>query len=164
MARFTASCPFTSAKSQSKTCELRAKSSRVFTTVGCGASGSSFSNASVSERERTPMTSRSLTTAASTALSAGTMRRRSPMERASMAIGSAPFTGSTEPSSESSPVTMVPASDSSVTTPAQERTPRAIGRSNEAPSLRTSAGERFMTMRWWGYWQPLLRIAATMRV
>ena len=45
-----------------------------------------------------------MTTAASVALASGTMRPLKPLARASMAMGSTPFTGSTVPSSDNSPI------------------------------------------------------------
>src|SRR6476661_853595 len=41
--------------------------------------------------------------------------------------------------------------------------PSAIGRSNDAPALRTSAGARFTVMRCGGNWNPELRIALLTR-
>src|SRR5437773_3236428 len=49
------------------------------------------------------------------------------------------------------------------TAPVAARMPRAIGRSNEAPSLRMSAGARFTVIRSTGKAKPALRIAVRTR-
>src|SRR4029450_2104970 len=50
-----------------------------------------------------------------------------------------------------------------ITAPVAARMPRAIGRSNEAPSFRRSAGARFTVMRSDGNGKPGLRIAVRTR-
>ena len=62
-----------------------------------------------------------------------------------VSIGSTPRTGFSVPSSDSSPANIVPASVSAFTRDIAARIPTAIGRSNEAPSLRRSAGARLTT-------------------
>ena len=104
-ARFTVSCPLTSEKSKSNFSASAAKISRVLMRVGsCTPLPSIISMASPSVR--TPYTSTRLTTAASVTLASGTMSRLKPISRALTAIGSAPRTGSTDPSRLSSPVIM----------------------------------------------------------
>ena len=49
------------------------------------------------------------------------------------------------------------------TTPVAARMPRAIGRSNDAPSFRMSAGARFTVIRSKGKAKPALRIAVRTR-
>jgi hypothetical protein len=50
-----------------------------------------------------------------------------------------------------------------VTAPVAARIPRAIGKSNEAPSFRRSAGARFTVIRSDGNGNPALRIAVRTR-
>src|SRR5881628_3296656 len=83
--------------------------------------------------------------------------------RAAVAIDRAPRTAWTRPSSPSSPRTHQPSSAGSDVLPSAARMPRAIGRSNAAPSLRTPAGARFTVTRFVGYSKPALRSAARMR-
>ena len=85
------------------------------------------------------------TTAASAAFSAGSTTRRSPSERARTATGSTPRTGLSEPSSDSSPTNIVPATAPASMRPIAARIPTAIGRSKPDPSLRRSAGARLTT-------------------
>ena len=85
------------------------------------------------------------TTAASAAFAAGSTSRRKPSSRARTAIGSTPRTGFRLPSSDSSPANIVPASASASTRSIAASIPTAIGKSNEAPSLRKSAGARLTT-------------------
>ena len=104
-ARFTFSCPLTSEKSTSVHPASRANSLRVSTMVGSMAAAPE-TKSSTCESVSTPYTSRLFTTAASVALARGSIMPLNPAARAAMAMGNAPRTGSTEPSSESSPIIM----------------------------------------------------------
>ena len=77
--------------------------------------------------------------------------------------GSTPRVGWIDPSSESSPSSTQSAISRRSTTPCAARMPSAIGRSNDAPAFRTSAGARFTVMRWAGNSKPELRIALRTR-
>ena len=59
-----------------------------------------------------------------------------------------------DPSSDSSPSTTRSATWRRSTTPCAASTPSAIGKSNDAPALRTSAGARFTVMRCGGKLEP----------
>ena len=105
--------------------------------------------ATASASVRTGSTGRPATSAASAALPAAAAAPAMPRRRRPTAIGSTPRDGDARaPSSESSPTTPpVPASRRAASTPAAARMASAIGRSNAAPALRTSAGARFTVMR-----------------
>src|ERR1039458_5332599 len=68
-----------------------------------------------------------------------------------------------DPSSESSPRITRSAIWRRWTLPCAASTPRAIGKSNAAPALRTSAGARLTTIRWAGNSKPELRMALLTR-
>ena len=86
-----------------------------------------------------------------------------PSRLAAAAIGSTPRAGWMEPSSDSSPSSTTSAMCRRSTTPWAARMPSAIGRSNDAPALRTSAGARLTVIRWAGNSKPELRIALRTR-
>ena len=143
-ARLASACPFTSAKSSSYRPAATSNGSAAPGTAGT-ISASPFSSAITSFRLPAPSTSIPSTTAASRALSAGSTSLRNPSPRARTAIGSTPRTGFSVPSSDSSPANIVPPSAPASTRPIAASIPTAIGRSNEAPSLRRSAGARLTT-------------------
>lgn len=145
-ARLTVSCPLTSAKSTSKTDDVRANSPRVSTTVGATDMRPDRKSMTC-WRLAMPQTSRLLTTAASVALASGTIIPLKPSSRALMAIGRAPEMGRMVPSRLSSPMMSQPARGAAGILPSPARRAMAIGRSKAAPSLRTSAGARLMTVR-----------------
>ena len=112
-------------------------------------------------RRRSPCSG---TMAASAAFAVGRSTRRRPARRAATATGSTPRVGWMPPSSDSSPTT------SAVVEAARRArrrraasTPSAIGRSKPAPTLRTSAGDRFTVIRVRGNSKPELRIAVRTR-
>src|SRR5215467_14794362 len=84
------------------------------------------------------------TTAASRALASGTASDCRPLSRAARAAESAPRTGRTLPSSESSPRNIILLTDFPKNWPMQPARPRAMGRSKAEPSFLTSAGARLM--------------------
>jgi hypothetical protein len=102
------------------------------------------------------MTSTPVTSAASSAFSAGTITRRCPDLEAASTAGSTPATGRTRPSSPSSPRCTTPAADAASTSPAAARHATAIARSNAEPCLGSDAGERFTVTRRCGSGQPAL--------
>ena len=67
------------------------------------------------------------------------------------------------PSSDSSPSSSTSSTSRRATSPDAASTPSAIGRSNEAPALRMSAGARLTVMRSIGNSNPELRIALRTR-
>ena len=77
----------------------------------------------------------------------GSIRRLTPRSSAEITIGSAPRTGRTEPSSESSPNTVKSFSASGARMPRQHSVASAIGRSNAGPSFFVSAGARLTVSR-----------------
>ena len=78
-------------------------------------------------------------------------------------MGSAPRTGRSVPSSESSPMMAVPARDSAGILPMQAIIVSAMGRSKAGPSFFRSAGARLTVMRWSGNPMPLFFSAARTR-
>ncbi len=133
---------------------------RVSRTCGVNRSGL-FRNATTSLKCRIPNTRRSSATAASDALSAGTSRFAIFCRRAQAAIDSAPRTGRMAPSSDNSPTKRC--SSLGPTVPIAPKIPRAIGRSNPAPSLRTLAGARLIVTLLLGYPNPELSSADLIR-
>ena len=112
----------------------------------------------------TAMTSTPSTTAASAALALGrTMPRVRGQRAAAMAIERAPRVVRVEPSRASSPATAYSPSREELTCPLAASRPRAIGRSNEAACLGSSAGARLITTRFSGRMYPLLARARSMR-
>src|SRR3990172_2699565 len=102
------------------------------------------------------------TTPASAKFCTGTISPLAPACFAATAMGKAPRTGRTPPSSPSSP-TMTYPSAVPPSCPVAARIPIAIGRSNAEPSFRTSAGARLMVMRFNGNSNAELAIAAPTR-
>ena len=90
-------------------------------------------------------------------------RRDSDARRAAAAIGSTPRAVWMPPSSDSSPSSRMSAMSRRVMCPAAARTPSAIGRSNDEPALRMSAGARFTVTRCGGNSNPEFRIALRTR-
>jgi hypothetical protein len=84
------------------------------------------------------------TTAASRAFASGTAIDFNPLSRAASAAESAPRTGRTPPSSDNSPRNMHWSSGFPKNCPMHPASPKAMGKSNPEPSLRTSAGARLM--------------------
>src|SRR5207253_5428778 len=84
--------------------------------------------------------------AASRAFSSGTMRREIFLPRASMAMGRAPRTPRTPPSSDNSPTNRQSGTSFLLRPPYAPRIPSAIGKSKPEPSLRMSAGAKLMVM------------------
>jgi hypothetical protein len=81
---------------------------------------------------------------AARAFVSGTATALMPLSRATIAAESAPRTGRTLPSSESSPRNIIRSSAFPKNCPWHPASPSAIGRSNADPSLRKSAGARLM--------------------
>ncbi len=88
---------------------------------------------------------------------------RNPSRRALAAIGSTPRVAWIDPSRDNSPSSTVSAISRRSTMPDAARMPRAIGKSNEEPALRTSAGARLTVMRCGGNSKPELRMALRTR-
>src|SRR5262245_35640759 len=109
------------------------------------------------------MTRSPSTAAASAPLARGTSSVAMPRRRQVRPTASVPRTAWICPSSASSPTTAKAPAAWSLRHPVAARMPRAIGRSKEAPSLRTSAGARFTVIRSWGKAKPALRIAVRTR-
>jgi len=82
---------------------------------------------------------------------------------AAIAIGSTPRMPLMAPSRDSSPSTTVSSMARRVSWPDVARRPSAIGKSNDDPALRTSAGARFTVMRCGGNGNPEFLIAARTR-
>ena len=110
------------------------------------AAGAPASSAAASRSVAAGSTRRPVTRAASPALAAGTSSARRPRRRALCATASTPATGRTAPSRPSSPMAAAP-SRAQRLWPVAQSSARAIGRSNDGPSLRTSAGARLTVMR-----------------
>ena len=87
----------------------------------------------------------------------------SPAWRNASAIGMAPAIAFTRPSRDSSPTTRYLWSRSDWMYPEACKRPRAMGKSNAVPSLRTCAGARFTVMRLSGNGKPLFAMAALTR-
>ena len=102
------------------------------------------------------------TQAASAPQAAGQISPQS-FSAAASAAGSAPITGISEPSSESSPSATWAATSSRGSTSMAASSARAIGRSKCEPSLGRSAGERLTVMRFAGSARPIEVIAARTR-
>ena len=104
------------------------------------------------------------TTAASLAFASGTAMDFNPNSRAASAADSAPRTGRTLPSSESSPRNMHLSSCFPKNCPMHPVRPSAMGRSNPDPSFRTSAGAKLIVTPWpYGNSYPQFRSALLMR-
>ena len=104
----------------------------------------------------------SLTSAASSAFSAGTMQRRAPASLAAMTMGSTPFILLTSPLSPSSPAITVSSTTPSLMSPKSSDAIKraiAIGRSKAVPCFFLSAGEIFTVMRFGGSLKPLFEKA-----
>ena len=127
-ARFTFSCPFTSEKSRSKLFACVRNISRVSISVGCN-SHELLKKPITSVRLSAPYTFRRLTTAASITFALGTMMPSKPSSRALMAIGSTPFIGWSEPSSDSSPISINRLRRSALIFSSAASMPTAIGKS-----------------------------------
>ncbi len=95
--------------------------------------------------------------------SGATSRPRAPLREAARAWASTPRTGRSCPSSPSSAADQTPSTRPLGSWPLAISSPRAIGRSNQGPSLRRSAGARLTTTRVSGTFRPLLRRAARTR-
>ena len=93
----------------------------------------------------------------------GTTMPRHPRSRAARAETSAPRTGLSSPSSESSPIDTRLATHSGGICPDAASSARAMGRSNPLPSFGSSAGARFRVIRAVGHSKPEFRIAACTR-
>ena len=132
-------------------------------TSGRRACSGRFSASSASGSDRAVQTSRPSTTHASAAFCGGRSRRVSPRRRAATAIGRTPRMPLMAPSSESSPRTTVSSIAWRVRQPEVASRPSAIGRSNDEPALRTSAGARLTVMRWWGNSNPEFLMAERTR-
>jgi hypothetical protein len=106
-----------------------------------------LSEPTASVSDRTGKKSSPSTTAASCVFATG--RSSAPMRcrLAVTAAGSTPRAAWIPPSSDSSPRISTSFTSFLRITPAAARTPIAIGRSNDAPAFRTSAGARLTTMR-----------------
>ncbi len=144
-ARFAASCPRTSARSpctsvsegsRAGACVRRRHAPplpRITATAFCS--------------ESTAYSSMPSTSAASSALRAGTINLVKPALRAPITMGKMPLTGRSAPSRASSPsaIKLWMARRSICSSIASSA--RAIARSNAGPTLRTSAGERLTRSR-----------------
>ena len=118
------------------------------------ASSGLLSASTASGSDRAMHTSRPSTTLASAAFCGGSSSRFSPRRRAATAIGSTPRMPLMPPSSDSSPTMTVSSTARRVSGPDVASSPSAIGRSNDEPALRTSAGARLTVMRWCGNSKP----------
>ncbi|MBA7716701.1 hypothetical protein ES703_125777 [subsurface metagenome] len=94
--------------------------------------------------EPTAKTSISATTAASLALSKGTIIRLKSFDAAVIAILNTPLTGLTLPSRANSPTIMVSLRSELTMAPWPMSIPRAIGKSKAGPAFFTSAGAKFI--------------------
>jgi site-specific DNA recombinase len=157
-ARRASNCPRTSARSPSLT-----GTGGAGVATDRGASCGWFSALTASGSDRAVHTSRPLTTHASAAFWGGSSIRFMPSRRAATAIGSTPRTPLIAPSSDNSPTTTVSSTAARVTCPEVASRPSAIGRSNDDPALRTSAGARFTVMRCGGNSKPEFLIAERTR-
>ena len=100
---------------------------------------------------------------ASWRLSAGNISAGGRARRAATAIGRRPCIGGIAPSSDRPPTTVIGRLWRLGNTPDAARMPSAIGRSNAAPTLRTSEGARLTVTRVVGNGKPELRIAVRTR-
>ena len=159
-ARLACACPWTSEKSAS--CPGTWPIQRD-TSTSTRSSPPSRNPSTTWARLSAGWTANPWTTAASSAFSRGTHTASTPRLRASMAMGSTPRTGRTDPSSESSPRNSVRSRFLSPEAGSEARMTRAMGRSKAAPSFFTSAGARLTVIRWGGKEYPELRMAAFTR-
>ena len=160
-ARLACSCPRTSARSCPITGRSSSRSGRPLRENG-GIGSSPLRCCTRARSDGAPMTWTSSIRAASGASEAGTMTVPIPFARANDTSGSTPFVWRIAPSRESSPRKRV-GLDGSSTAPEAARMPSAIGTSNAAPSLRTSAGARLIVILRAGKVNPVCRIAARTR-
>jgi hypothetical protein len=114
---------------------------------------------------RCPIDSTSMPPASSASiwLAIGTTICRTPAALAAITIGNTPRTGRSDPSSASSPMCAVRATDDASQTPAATKIETAMPTSNAEPNLGTLAGERFTVMRLAGNAKPELAQAARTR-
>ena len=144
-ARLAVNCPRTSLKSAAplsavapSICEVSTVSGKIPLPL--------FSKLTTSISDFTGYTFTPLTTAASRALTSGTIRLAIFFARAAMAIGSAPRTPRMPPSSDSSPTITNSGSSFFTRPPYAPRIPMAMGRSKPEPSFLMSAGARLMVI------------------
>ena len=140
---------------------LGSRATSVMTEAGSGAIRCS-STPTTSASDRTIPVSSPGTMAVSGAASGGA-RRRIPCRRATSAIGRTPQVDWIVPSRDNSPSSSRSAYSRRDRRPLAASTPTAIGRSNDVPRLRTSAGARLIVTRWAGNSKPEFRIALRTR-
>ena len=157
-ARRARSCPRTSARSSASGARGAGGLGRAMTALE-----GSLSARTASASDDTPSTSRPDTIAASPAFDAGNRIADRPSRLAAAAIGSTPRVPWIDPSSDNSPRSTISGTCRRSMTPDAARMPSAIGRSNAAPALRTSAGARLTVIRCGGNSNPELRIALRTR-
>src|SRR3989442_1681288 len=157
-ARLALACPRTSVKSRSAVAAASAGGAGVTATWTAP-----FRKSTASRKVGAASTLRSSTASASLWFASGTtsvpMRRR----RQVSPTASTPRTPWIWPFSASSPTTANEPMRPSTTTPVAARIPSAIGRSNDAPSLRRSAGARLTVIRSDGNAKPAFRMAVRTR-
>ena len=121
------------------------------TSGGSGHGTSPFRHACTSPSERATRTSTPGMSAASAALSAGTITRFTPAHRSASTSDTVPGTGRTRPSSPSSPRTATSSSTPEGRPPSAHTSAIATANSSPEPDLRTDAGARFTVTRFIGY-------------
>ena len=158
-ARLAWAWPLTSEKSRSSAAAVGGRG-----TAGATNTGSPpFSRPTASRKVGAASTRRPSTACASPWFARGTTRVSMPWRRHARPTASAPRTLWIWPSSASSPTTANRPICPFLTAPVAARMPSAMGRSNEVPSFRTSAGARFTVIRSDGNANPALRMAVRTR-
>jgi site-specific DNA recombinase len=143
-ARLTVSWPLTSDQSTSECGAFRASSESSCQT---GSRPPLLSKSMASAKLSTGKTCNPSTTAASRALSLGTMSEVLPAALAPSAMGNTPLTGRTAPSNPSSPTAAKFSKCALRNCSSPSNAPRAIGKSKMGPCFLVSAGARLTVMR-----------------